>query len=104
MSTVNSQNAKSNQKLKLAVFEAYGGAKCVCCGETTHEFLTIDHKNGGGNKHRRELFGTAPGTGRYFYRWLRDNEYPPGYQVLCFNCNIAKHMFGACPHTRRGLV
>jgi len=22
------------------------------------------------------------------YRWLRDNDFPPGYRVLCANCNI----------------
>jgi hypothetical protein len=33
-----------------------------------------------------------------FYSWLRRNNYPEGYQVLCFNCNIAKGLYGVCPH------
>lgn len=88
-------------KLKLLVFINYGGAICKCCGEDTIEFLTIDHINGGGNAHRREIFGKAAGTGSSFYRWLKKNCYPTGYQVLCFNCNVSKHMFGICPHQKR---
>src|SRR5881396_3810055 len=33
---------------------AYGG-KCACCGETTFEFLTIDHVRNDGKQHRRAL-------------------------------------------------
>jgi len=80
--------------LKDGVIAAYGG-KCVCCGETIRQFLTIDHKNGGGTKHREEMFGGAT-TG--LYRWLKKHNYPPEYQVLCFNCNCAKGFHGECPH------
>lgn len=24
--------------------------------------------------------------------------WPPGYQVLCHNCNVAKRILGTCPH------
>ena len=30
--------------------------------------------------------------------WLKRNDYPPGFQVLCHNCNWAKHALGRCPH------
>lgn len=33
-----------------------------------------------------------------FYQWLEDNDYPPGFQTLCHNCNHAKHVLGVCPH------
>ena len=72
---------------------AYGG-KCVCCGETIIEFLTIDHINGGGTKHRKEVVG-----GR-LYDWLIKNNFPEGYQILCMNCNMAEGIFGGCPHKR----
>lgn len=30
--------------------------------------------------------------------WLRRNNYPNGFQVLCHNCNMAKGFYGKCPH------
>lgn len=36
--------------------------------------------------------------GERTYFWLSKNGYPPGFRVLCFNCNAAMHMFGICPH------
>jgi hypothetical protein len=30
------------------------------------------------------------GFGREFYRYLIKNDFPPGYQVLCYNCNSYK--------------
>ena len=79
-------------KLRMGALEAYG-KKCTCCGESTVEFLAIDHKNGGGGKHRKEINGN-------FYRWLRVNKYPVGFQTLCNNCNWAKYHYGECPHKR----
>jgi len=92
---------KAYWKLRLEVFSHYGGnpPKCACCNETKIKFLTIDHINGGGYKHRKE-------TGLYadkLYRWLRKNNYPEGYQILCWNCNMGRaHNNGVCPH--RGMV
>jgi len=81
-------------KTRRAAFKAYGGA-CACCGESRHEFLSIDHIAGGGNKHRKDLGLRA---GWPFYRWLRLNNWPKDFQVLCFNCNCARGFFGYCPH------
>ena len=84
-------------QLRMNVLYHYGGnpPKCACCGVDHIEFLCIDHINGGGNKHRKEinLFG-----GHNFYRWLIKNNYPSGFQVLCFNCNSSKAHYGYCPH------
>jgi hypothetical protein len=54
--------------------------------------LGIDHINGGGTKHRKEIknFG--------IYKWLIDNNYPLGYRVLCHNCNCSLGFNGYCPH------
>jgi hypothetical protein len=72
----------------------------VCCGETEPLFLTLDHINGGGNKHRREIKESGKGSGS-FYEWLKRNGYPPGFQVLCQNCNVGKwRNGGVCPHQR----
>ena len=83
-------------RLRMEAFNAYGGAKCACCGETLIEGLTIDHIGGDGARHRRETPSQA--TGRGFYAWLKANEYPRGYQVLCATCNLAKGTDDHCPH------
>jgi len=79
---------------KLAVLNAYGGPRCSCCGETLVQGLTIDHMNGDGATWRKEH--KREGTG--LYRWLQENNYPPGFQVLCFTCNFAKGTGDHCPH------
>ena len=84
--------------LKAAVFEAYGGAICACCHETHLEFLSIDHISGGGAAHRRALGEGHHMTGNNFYKWLRDNAFPPGFRVLCMNCNFSLGHWGYCPH------
>jgi hypothetical protein len=81
------------RNLKTLVIAAYGG-RCECCWETGWEFLSIDHKSGGGNKHREALGGSYS-----FYRWLRDSGFPKDeYQLLCMNCNFAIGKYGRCPH------
>lgn len=80
---------------KKEVFEAYGGAKCACCGESTFDFLTIDHVNNDGADHRREI--GAGGTTTYM--WLIRNKFPEGFQVLCANCQLGKAVNGGvCSH------
>jgi hypothetical protein len=79
--------------LKLEVLKAYGEV-CQCCGESIQVFLTIDHINNDGAIHRKQIgYG-----GSQFYSWLRLQGFPSGYQVLCRNCNWAKHAVGTCPH------
>lgn len=89
-------NRRANRKLKVQTLAAYGGAVCVCCGETQMEFLTLDHVNGDGAAHRKRL-GMAAFR---FYRTLRAQDYPndPPLQILCRNCNWAKGVDGTCPH------
>lgn len=82
------------KRIRLAVLTHYG-LSCACCGESTYQFLTIDHINGGGGKHRRSIGSMGGWT---FYRWLIKNEFPKEFQTLCFNCNISKGLYGHCPH------
>lgn len=85
-------------KAKYQAFNAYGGCRCSCCGETEMIFLSIDHINDDGGKHREEIGG---GTSTRLYRWLRRKGYPPGFRVLCYNCNFGRyHYGGVCPHRR----
>jgi hypothetical protein len=90
---------RAHVKLKLDAFNAYGGARCACCSEENIEFLTIDHMNGNGNEHRRQIGGSGYKT----YQWLRKNGYPTGFRVLCFNCNSARGAYGYCPHEKQAL-
>lgn len=85
---------KSEQKQR--VVEAYGG-RCVCCGETIAMLLTVDHKNGGGSVHRRQLRGQG------IYQFLINSGFPKeGYQLLCWSCNIGKYLNGGvCPHQQQ---
>ena len=76
---------------------------CACCGELERDFLVIDHLNGGGNKHRQQLFGHGQGGWR-FYSWLIHQDFPSGFQVLCFNCNMSKAKHGKCIHKGRPLA
>src|SRR5205085_660636 len=80
------------RKLKVEVLSKYGDV-CECCAESIIEFLTIDHIGGNGGQHRREV-----GYGTTFYKWLRDNNYPSGYRILCMNCNFSYGLKGYCPH------
>jgi hypothetical protein len=84
---------KYSQKLKDDVFIAYGGYTCKCCGEDRKEFLSIDHINGGGGKHKKEHRG-------HLYQFLRNNKFPDGYRILCHNCNMSRGLYGYCPHEK----
>ena len=98
----NELSRQYNRKHRMLALQHYSNGKveCACCGEETLEFLALDHVNGGGGKHRREL-GRG---GAIFTRWLRTNKYPSGYQVLCHNCNAAKGYYGICPHNTAKLA
>jgi hypothetical protein len=95
----NTKTKKANAKLRLETLRAYseGEPECVCCREVALEFLALDHINGGGAEHRREIGSRNSST---MFRWARDNGYPPIFQVLCHNCNLAKGFYGQCPHQR----
>jgi len=85
-------------QLKVQVFQIYGGPICVCCGETHFEFLSLDHTYGNGAKHRSQLKKEGSYEGSNFYIWLKKHSFPPGFRVLCMNCNFALGNFGYCPH------
>ena len=87
---------KYRQRIRKMAIEhcSNGTNKCNCCEEKIYEFLTIDHMNNNGAQHRKEIKGNS------LYIWLYKNNYPPGYQVLCMNCNFSKGKYGYCPHER----
>ncbi len=81
------------RQIRMAVIEKYGG-KCACCGESTIEFLAIDHINGGGSRERKTQSTSAFWYGLYTMP-RRDD-----LRVLCHNCNMAFGSYGYCPHER----
>lgn len=83
-----------NAALRQRVLEHYGRA-CACCSDSIERFLTIDHINNDGAAHRKEI----KWSGSSLYVWLEGNGFPPGFQTLCYNCNIGRHQNGGiCPH------
>lgn len=94
------ENKKYRDKERLAVLSYYsnGALCCACCKVKNIEFLAIDHINGNGNTHRKEV----KKTGGTFFRWLIKNNYPEGFRVLCHNCNFAMWHLGFCPHQVHG--
>ena len=82
--------------LRQDALAAYGNV-CACCGETQELFLSIDHIDGGGTKHRKEV--SRGKGGHHFYQWLKSADYPSEFQTLCYNCNWGKYRNGnICPH------
>jgi len=90
---------KYKTNLRSEMIAAYGGC-CSCCGEREYQFLTLEHKLGGGFKHRKETSGSlgaildAKRNG-----WPRDL-----YTVLCWNCNMSVRFGRECPHKRKNLL
>lgn len=91
------KNLEVYYETKKKVLSHYG-SKCECCGESGLPFLNLDHIDRNGAEESRKLFGQDSGGIRLYYYLVR-NEFPPGYRVLCFNCNFASyHNDGVCPH------
>jgi len=84
---------RTRDRLRDDVLGRYGRA-CKCCGEGRPELLTLDHLGSGAEE--RQAHGLR--TSSCQFRHVRDLGWPNGYQVLCWNCNVAKLDSGACPH------
>jgi hypothetical protein len=88
----NQRNNEIRRQMHREIIERYGG-KCYCCGESILTFLALDHINGGGSKHRKELRGKRIET------WAKENGWPGIFRVACHNCNFGAHLNGGiCPH------
>jgi len=94
--TFNRYSREWNKKRREIVIFHYGG-KCMCCGESNIEFLTMDHINNDGAKHRKELKENGH---IHIYDWIIKNDFPDTFQVLCMNCNWAKGKYKLCPHKK----
>ena len=98
---IRTYSKKNQRRIRQQVIFHYskGLMCCSCCGESILQMLAIDHPNGGGNKHRKEIKKYG---GDQFYRWLLKNNFPSGYKVLCANCNWGKYVNNnICPHKEK---
>lgn len=88
----NSNGKFQNPTLRQIVYAHYG-SKCTCCGETDKHFLSIDHIHNDGWKDRKERGSKG------MYALIAELGFPDTFQILCYNCNMAKgHYGGTCPH------
>jgi hypothetical protein len=94
---INSYNRNWYLEYKQKVFDHYGWT-CACCGETEKAFLSIDHINGGGCQHRKQIKKDGHKSGVSIYVWLIKNNFPTGFQTLCMNCQFGKRYGHICPH------
>ena len=79
------------QGLRLELMAHYGN-QCACCGEKMLEFLCMDHVYG-------LALGESKDRGQAFYRRIKKAGFPSDlYRVLCHNCNMARGLYGYCPH------
>lgn len=88
-------------QFKLEVFSHYSKEIsdsdvpiCACCKIDDIRFLTLDHIDG--RKHlskREQKLKTL-----VLWRHIKKIGFPKGYQILCYNCNIAKGTSLYCPH------
>lgn len=92
---IRTKNKYEEYKIKVYNFYGAGKVECNCCKEKNIVFLAVDHVNGNGNQHRKN---EITGKNTSIYKWLVDNDYPQGFQILCMNCNWGKWIYGVCPH------
>ncbi len=89
-----------NSALKQEAFAHYG-MSCPC-GESEPNRLALDHVDDNGHAHRL----ATRLSGVKLYSWLKTHGWPPGYQVLCHNCNILKRAarYASGVRTRKQIV
>lgn len=87
------------RKRRIEILKHYskGVPRCKCCGEKEMKFLSIDHTKNDGYKFQIKGKRAA---GSSLYQLIKKQNFPKGFQVLCFNCNCAKGFYGKCPHVK----
>lgn len=89
------------KQLKIEVFSkiCQSNPHCQCCGYDDVDGLSVDHIYG-----RKKMGHDRSFRSGDLYSWLKRNDYPPGYQVLCLSCNAAKGQSGQCPHKKMEMI
>ena len=74
------------QVSRANVIEKLGGSKCAHCGFADARALQIDHRHGGGSRHKKSFRSSHA----YYKSILADPDRMEKYQILCANCNWIK--------------
>lgn len=74
------------EMIRLEAVRVYSGGtmQCVCCRDSHVQFLGVE--------------GNRPKGISNIYLWLKKNNFPLGFQILCMNCKTGKNTLGQCPH------
>ena len=96
----NVKNAKEYTRLKVLQYYSKLLSKsdipcCNCCKTNNHiAFLAIDHiagkKQMDSEPELRKIGYSSKLDGMDLVKWIMDNDFPEGFQILCSNCNFAK--------------
>jgi len=82
---------RRRKEIKAEIVRGYGGEKEIA-------FLTLEHINGGGRKHREHAGSLA------VYREVIKKDFPSEYTVLRMNCNFARRFGRECPNQEKGNI
>jgi len=112
--TIETSGSSEEFILKKLVFaslstKSHGKYKCKCCQNYFEpHFLAIDHIRGRKKiskiKALKDINYSEKRGGKALRSWI--NKYSDKkiihqhFQVLCFNCNVAKFLYKTCPHQR----
>lgn len=91
-----SRRHRDELKLKVLTHYSNGKLECANCGIPVYSVLTLDHLDNSGADHKRRLSKVGKASSTKIYKDVIDNNYPPNYQVLCFNCNFHKEFMRRC--------
>jgi len=84
---------RRRRKIRGRILARYGKV-CRCCGTSEPFFLNLDHVENDGKADRQKLGNTYA----LYEKLLKLDGVSPRYQLLCWNCNMAKAHYGICPH------
>jgi hypothetical protein len=110
-SIAKAKNTRDNNRLKILQYYSKNLSHsvipcCNCCGENSEiDFLAIDHIAGRKQMDSESELVKLGYESKFkvgkLQKFILDNNFPKGFQILCHNCNHAKSVpknKNICPH------